>query len=234
MTAFGQSVAWSASLADLLPSSGICRFQGFACFPGKTSCIHLVARDGKRKDVDLLARSLPLDQLGRHIVGGAGAIARFLKVRCVGDGQSEVDEFRLAVFADDYVARTDVPMDPALLVEIGDRVTELHDETQPPVSHHGVLRVDQIAQTNPFDEFHDEKLLALEHSPPAVKAKVLKDTVSFWGDATQRIVDQQAFMRFWQRVTAIVGDWQNPEHRAILASIEGDVAPLLKQLLDRD
>lgn len=122
---------------------------------------HFEARDGVGKDVDPLVGLLPFDQFRRHVRSRAGSIAWFLKGWRVGDDESKVNQLHDVVGIDDHVSRADVAVDPAGFVKVLDALAELQNEAQSILLHNLVLRVDQKAEADSFDKFHDEKLLVI-------------------------------------------------------------------------
>ena len=142
----------------------------FECFlsgniPRQSPRIHLVGRHRVRIDVDALVRSLSLDQLGSHVIRGPGAIAGFLKIGSVRNHESKVDELHNVVFIDHHITGTKIAVNPVLMVQVTDGLTQLNDVVQTVHLHLLVLHVNQIAEADTFDEIHDQiRLVSCRHS----------------------------------------------------------------------
>ena len=54
-------------------------------------------------------------------------------------------------------------------MEVADGFSQLDHERQAVFLHHRVLDVNQVAQTQPIDEFHDQELLAFARRSPFVR-----------------------------------------------------------------
>ena len=77
-------------------------------------------------------------------------------VRVDGARDPEVDELRLALAVDEYIARLDVAMDHAALVSVLHGVGEARDELQTHAARR-IVRLDPVVQRRPVHALHREK-----------------------------------------------------------------------------
>ena len=80
------------------------------------------------------------------------------KIGSVGDHQTKIDELDHIIGLHDDVAGTQVPVDPFILVQVGECVSDLNAVPQALVFHPPILNVDEIAETDAFDEIHHQVL----------------------------------------------------------------------------
>ena len=123
--------------------------------------IHFVTCHGIRKDVDPLISRLPLNELRRHIVGRPCSVPGLPERWCIRDRQSEVDQLNVIVFGHHNITRTDVSMNPVVLVEVHQCFTNL-DHVPDAVFPHAVgLQIHQQSKTTAFHVLHDNKHLVV-------------------------------------------------------------------------